>query len=75
MSIERLTTAARAAGYAMATSDELLEAGRSSKPSKPWRPVEMKPLSEVPATPAADASYTARLKGMLDALTGKKATA
>jgi|GEM_PF-4019081 len=53
MQSEKLSIAARAAGYAMAVSDDLLTTTRRETPGQPdaWRAGEIKPLSDKSFTP------------------------
>ena len=68
MSIENLNTAVRAAGFAMATSDEPADAGKPDKQpeSEAWRPGEAILLSQDDAKTAP--TIADRLKGMLGLL-------
>ena len=71
MGIERLTTAARAAGYAMATSDELLVSGTAQKPNNPWRVASAKPLKETRKDAGHALGYSARIRELLGSLTSR----
>ena len=71
MGIERLTTAARAAGYAMATSEELLTPTSSRKSGNPWRVAVAKPLSDSHRSPGQAQTYVGRAKEMLGLLMGR----
>ncbi len=71
MGIERLTAAARAAGYAMATSEELLTPAQTHKSSNPWRVAVAQPLSEARRSASSTATYVARAKEMFGLLTGR----
>jgi hypothetical protein len=68
MSIENLNTAVRAAGFAMATSDEPSDEGKTDKRSEMWRPGEAILLTQDEAAPSAQgnrATFAGRLKGVL----------
>jgi hypothetical protein len=73
MSIESLNTAVRAAGFAMAPSDEAGDENKLDKPvpqSEAWRPGEAVLLSpdEMAAAKATPPTITERLKGVLGLL-------
>ena len=53
MKLEKLAIAARAAGYSMALSDDLLTSTKSKVGSEPnaWRAGEIKPMSELRSAP------------------------
>jgi hypothetical protein len=76
MSIENLNTAVRAAGFAMATSDEPAEDAKPDKllQSDAWRPGEAMLLSQDEPAVKATTSITDRLKGVLGLL-GRSAPA
>jgi hypothetical protein len=68
MSIENLNTAVRAAGFAMATSDEPGDAGKPDKQlrSDAWRPGEaIEPGQDETVVVKAAPSIADRLKGVL----------
>lgn len=66
MSIENLNTAVRAAGFAMAPSDEPLDTGKLDK-SEAWRPGEAIILDQDEVAKTSP-SITDRLKGVLGLL-------
>lgn len=77
MSIENLNTAVRAAGFAMATSDEPADENKPDKDphSEAWRPGEAILLSQdETAVGKAAPTITDRLKGVLGLL-GRSAPA
>jgi hypothetical protein len=77
MSIETLNSAARAAGFAMAMSDEPVEESKTEgKPeSASWRPGEAILLDQAAETTAkAAASFAERVKGVFGVL-GRRAPA
>jgi hypothetical protein len=79
MSIENLNTAVRAAGFAMATSDEPSDEGKTGKhpESEAWRPGEPILLTQDEVALSAQgkpASFAGRLKGVLG-LFGRSAPA
>lgn len=75
MSIENLNTAVRAAGFAMAVSDEALDETKSDKQPQieAWRPGEAIVLTDDEVAKAAP-TIGDRLKGMLGLL-GRSAPA
>src|SRR4051794_39487657 len=76
MSIENLNTAVRAAGFAMATSDEATDESKSDNllQGEAWRPGEAILLSQDDAAVKAAPSIGDRLKGVLGLL-GRSAPA
>jgi hypothetical protein len=76
MSIETLNSAARAAGFAMAMSDEPVEEGKTEEKleSSGWRPGEAILLEQTEATAKVGASFADRVKGVFGAL-GRRAPA
>jgi len=76
MSIETLNSAARAAGFAMAMSDEPAEESKTEeKPENAsWRPGEAILLDPTETTAKAAASFAERVKGVFGAL-GRRAPA
>jgi hypothetical protein len=78
MSIENLNTAVRAAGFAMAVSDEPCDEGKTDKhpESQAWRPGEAILLTqdEVALTAEKPAGLAERLKGVFG-LFGRSAPA
>jgi hypothetical protein len=72
MSIETLNTAVRAAGFAMATSEEPVDDGKPDKlppQGEAWRPGEAVLLSlDETAAGKASPTITERLKGVLGLL-------
>ena len=78
MGMETLNSAARAAGYAMATSDELLDDGKAevTTGNEAWRPGEAILQSQVPP-PATGAVHavTDCLKGRIFSVFGRGAPA
>jgi hypothetical protein len=79
MSIENLNTAVRAAGFAMATSDEPSDEGKAGKhpQSEAWRPGEAILLTQDEAALSAQGkpvTFAGRLKGVLG-LFGRSAPA
>jgi hypothetical protein len=75
MSIENLNSAVRAAGFAMATTDEPAE--QSAKPlesDETWRPGEAMLLSQDEVAAKAAPTITDRLKGVFGLL-GRSAPA
>jgi len=76
MSIETLNSAARAAGFAMAMSDEPVEESKTKgKPeSASWRPGEAILLDQAETTAKAAASFAERVKGVFGVL-GRSAPA
>jgi hypothetical protein len=80
MSIENLNTAVRAAGFAMATSDEPADENKPNKhpQSEGWRPGEAILLNEDETAASAQVktapTITERLKGVLGLL-GRSAPA
>jgi hypothetical protein len=79
MSIENLNTAVRAAGFAMATSDEPSDEGNAGKrlESEAWRPGEAILLTQDEVALSAQgkpATFAGRLRGVLG-LFGRSAPA
>jgi hypothetical protein len=76
MSIETLNSAARAAGFAMAMSDEPAEENKSEDKleSGSWRNVEAILLNQTEAPAKVGASFADRVKGVFGAL-GRRAPA
>lgn len=79
MSIENLNTAVRAAGFAMAASDEPSVEGKTDKgmQTEAWRPGEPVLLGQDELALSADGkpvSFTGRIKGVLG-LFGRSAPA
>jgi hypothetical protein len=76
MSIENLNTAVRAAGFAMATSDEPADDIKPDQllQSEAWRPGEAMLLSQDEPAAKATTSIADRLKGVLGLL-GRSAPA
>lgn len=78
MGMEKLNNAARAAGYAMATSDDLLNNGKpEAKPeADSWRPGEAIMASET-ASPSSNALHTVTdwVKGRVLGVLGRGAPA
>jgi hypothetical protein len=78
MGMETLNNAARAAGYAMATSDDLLSRSKSeSRPeSEAWRPGEaIMPSQVTPPTAGAVQAVSDWVKGRLFSVLGRDAPA
>ena len=65
MSIENLNTAVRAAGFAMAPSDDAAEQLTRQPESEPWRPGEAILLSQDEPAEKAAPTIGDRLKGVL----------
>ena len=74
MSIENLNTAVRAAGFAMAPSDDTAEQLTKRSESEPWRSGEAILLSRDEAEAKPAPTITDRLKGVLG-LFGRSAPA
>jgi hypothetical protein len=74
MSIETLNTAVRAAGFAMATSDEPAEEPPKQPEREAWRPGEAILLSQDEAAEKVSPTIADRLKGVLGLL-GRNAPA
>jgi hypothetical protein len=74
MSIENLNTAVRAAGFAMAASDEPAEQLTKPPESEAWRPGEAILLSQDETAAKAAPTIADRLKGVLGLL-GRSAPA
>jgi hypothetical protein len=73
MSIENLNTAVRAAGFAMAASDDPSDEGKHPE-SEAWRPGEAILLTPDERAEEKPASFAGRLKGVLG-LFGRSAPA
>lgn len=76
MGIESLQNAARAAGFAMAADEPLLEAAHTET-VEPWSPIAALPPAEQPIESAVDkaqATFTEWVKGVVGT-TGRRATA
>ena len=74
MSMENLNTAVRAAGFAMAPSDESTDKTDNQLQDEAWRPGEAILLSQDESAAKAAPTITDRLKGVLGLL-GRSAPA